>query len=556
MASLLTTPRNPGRARGNLAAAIIGFSCFLMPLAGPAEPLRLNIPLPDFGDVLYADGFAFTPDGTTVVYSADGEEDTRHEIYAVPLEGGEGWRLNEEMPDEGDAFWSGVRISPRSDTVVFIANADADREEVNELYATSIHDPSQVKLSPPLEETGRVLTGGLLFTPDGSRVLFRAQASEEAPVHLYSVSPDGADLAALSAELPANSHVSSHGLAVTPDGSSVVFLANQGGERVWSLYSASTTGGGLRELSHSLAVGGSVDPLGVMLSPDGGSVVYRATNPPSGSVDLYMAALDGPGTSRLLAEGMVLAPGLRFVGDSGVLFLHSAPGGERSLRLAGPAGGDAPRVVARASEGWSLSTASIDVVESAGLVVYIEERFEEGDDDDDEVIRLRRLAAAPLSGGSPVILTPETDSLRGYFPLSGSGRLAVLANLRDEEKVELFSIPLTGEGGMVRLNQPLEEGGHVLSATATSDGEIVLFLAAMDSAGLHELYSVPASGGGVVRLNAGLPGRAEVHDARLSPCESWVVYTADQDRRGVIELYRASLANPEDGAVALRHTRP
>lgn len=524
---------------------------------GEAEALRLHDPLPDHADVLFADGFRFTSDGEHVVFSADPAEDTRHEIFAVPLTGGELVRLNGELGDDGFVLWKGVRLSPDNDTVVYIADMGEDEEkeeeEILELFATSIRQPEPVKLSPPLEETGGVLAGGLQFTPDGSRVVFRARTSEEEPVRLYSVTPSGGDLVVLSEGLPAGSHVSSHGLSVTPDGSTVVFLANEGGQRAWRLFAASTTGGNLRELNDPLPPGGSVDPLGIMIAPDGHTVIHRLVGD---SVTLHAAALHGDG-GRMLSGGNVLAPGLQFVGDSGLLFLHAGPDGARSIRLVDFAAGGQPTVVARPSEEWALATVSIRVVGEEGLVVYTEERFEEPEDEDEDPIRLRRLVAAPLAGGSPRILTDELTSLRGYLPIPGAGRLAVVGNLHDEEKEELFSVSLTG-GDTFRLSQELEEDeeGHVLSSMSTSDGATLIYLAVTDDTGLHQLYSVPSSGGDVTRLNGDLPDRAEVYDARLSPCEEWVVYTADQDERGIIELYRVRLSAPPGEAVAVRIHNP
>ena len=70
------------------------FSNYSVFLASGGESIRLNEALTSFRDV---SDFEITPDGQHVVYLSDQEVDERHELYVVPIAGGEIRKLNGEL---------------------------------------------------------------------------------------------------------------------------------------------------------------------------------------------------------------------------------------------------------------------------------------------------------------------------------------------------------------------------------------------------------------------------------------------------------------------------
>lgn len=135
---------------------------------------RLNGPLIGGGDVKDWD---LSPDGQTVVYVADQEVARRRELFAVPVEGGTATKLNTDLPDRGDVgppSGNAFEISADSTTVVFLA--DQVTNNVHELWSVPISGGEPIKLNGPLPAGGDVKISNSLFgngielTPDGTVV--------------------------------------------------------------------------------------------------------------------------------------------------------------------------------------------------------------------------------------------------------------------------------------------------------------------------------------------------------------------------------------------------
>ncbi len=155
-----------------------------------------------------------------------------------------------------------------------------------------------------------------------------------------------------------------------------------------------------------------------------------------------------------------------------------------------------------------------------------------------------RLSGDMVNGGSISWPTFEISSL--------TRRVVYLADQEEDNKIELYSVPLTG-GTAVKLNGALAAEGDVVSFLISPDGQRVIYLADPEADGLRALYSVPIAGGvPPVPLNASMPAYGSVMDFyKISPDGAWVVYRADQETDAVGELYRDSLTG---GALAKLNT--
>jgi len=118
------------------------FELFRVPVDGSSGPARLHAALVAGGDVGGSEGKAFTltPDGEIVLYLADQRVDERSELFAVPVDGGEGSvRVNTGLVAGGDV--GSFRASPDSSQVLYIADQDSDG--VLDLYASLLRRPER-----------------------------------------------------------------------------------------------------------------------------------------------------------------------------------------------------------------------------------------------------------------------------------------------------------------------------------------------------------------------------------------------------------------------------
>jgi hypothetical protein len=395
-------------------------------------------------------------------------------------------------------------------------------------------------------------------TGDGGDVVYRARETAKDDIALYRASLVSAEAPQrLTAGLPLGTNVQSHGITLADDDRRVVFLAGETGARSARLLSVPVAGGPLADLAASLGAGVSVDPLGILLTPDSRRVIFRATSAGSAQTGLYIAPVDGSSSAVSLAgelaagEG-VLSAGLRLAGDDAVVFLRQNAAGDRSLWAAELSGGTAARFLAGSTPGARIAPSHVAVSAADGAAFYVEETVEQVRHGKERVNEhTRQLMMIPLAGGQPTPLLAPTPFLRGVIPVDGSGRVLVLADLETKGKIELFAVPLAG-GAPLRLSPDMPRHSQVLSAAVAPDSSTVIFLADAEDTGRVELFQVSTIGGEVARLNGELADGGSVYTAAFGPDGTWVVYTAEENDEAVIELMRAPLVHQPSSAASGR----
>ncbi|MCH2065069.1 MAG: hypothetical protein MK194_15245, partial [Roseibacillus sp.] len=135
------------------------------------------------------------------------------------------------------------------------------------------------KLNGALPAGGNAFSG-FQVSPDGSTVVYVADQDTNNVFELYSVPIGGGATTKLNGALPAGGFVYS-GFHVSPNGSTVVYRADQDTDRVLELYSVPIGGGATTKLNDALPAGGDV-PSDFQISPDSSTVVfyvaYQGTN--------------------------------------------------------------------------------------------------------------------------------------------------------------------------------------------------------------------------------------------------------------------------------------
>jgi len=204
------------------------------PTASAGYPYRYVFAAPTSNPV---NGLAITSDGSRVVYRAEYVYTDRSQLYSIPIGGprSANVRLDATVPSEEGGEVSSYKISPDSTLVVY--RADQDTNEVQEFYSVPVAGPAGdgLKLNGPLASGGEVF-GDYQISPDGSRVVYRADQDTDDVKELYSVPITGpfGDGVKLNATLVPGGDVP--GFRISPDGSWVGYRADQDTDDVYELY--------------------------------------------------------------------------------------------------------------------------------------------------------------------------------------------------------------------------------------------------------------------------------------------------------------------------------
>jgi Tol biopolymer transport system component len=306
------------------------------------------------------------------------------ELFSVSPLGGPRTKLNAALVADGDVFSDGLQFSPDGNFVLY--SADQDTNGVVEIYRVATSGGTPLKLNLPLASGRSVTLGSPQLSPNGTRVLYRADQNADDVFEIFSVSSGGGTPVRLNGPLAEGGDVSLDGLRFSSDGSRVLYHADQERDGVFELFSVPSIGGVPVKLNGPMAEGGDVEGDAIF-SPDGSRVLYRANQDRSDVVGLYLV---------------------------------SATGGQ------------------------------------AG-----------------------NLAAPFIPGGAVVSAAFSPDGSRVVF----------LADQYVDEVFELFSVSVAG-GEPVRVNGPLVEGGDVVDWQFSPDGQSLAYLADQDVDEQFELYSV------------------------------------------------------------------
>jgi Tol biopolymer transport system component len=512
-----------------------------------AGVIKLNGALPT-GARVQRDGIQFSPDGSQILYVADQETFGVYELYSVSSDGGTPVKLNEQLVTGGDVYDDGVQFSP--DGLSILYRADQETNGVAEIYGVPGDGGTAVKLNGQLAND-YVDDRGLQFSPDSSRVLFRATQDTAGVWEIYSVPSDGGTAVKLNGQLVDGGDVYGEGLQFIPDGSRVVYRADQEVDGVPEIYSVLSNGGTPTRLNGELTAGGRVQEKGIRVSLDSSRVLYIADQEIKDIYGLYSVP-SGGGTSVKLNEEQVGIEEvfIQFSPDSSrVLYLGYQEAEESYGIYTVPSqGGTSVKVdtepvaaddIFDGSEDTGLSR-SLQFSSDSSRILYLS--YNDNDD-------VYGLYVVPSEGGTAVHLTGELVAGRNIEPESiqfspDDSQILYLADQDTNGVYELYVVPSEG-GTSVKLNGQLVTGGDVErdGPQFSPDGSRVLYVADQDTNGVYELYIVPSEGGTPVKLNGQLVtgGDVEAESIQFSPDSSRVLYRADQDTNGVYELYTRKL---------------
>ena len=453
--------RKPARL-ALLLALVIGSISLLS--AAPLTYYKLSKegPLPIGGDVY---DFKLSANGLYTVYRAGQDVSEVAQLYAARNDVGQPPEKLSALPRSGQRI-NEYDISPNNAHVVY--TADQDTRDLIELYSARLDGSgAPVKLSGPMVEDGglTMYSGGFKISPDGSRVVYRAEQETVGVNELYSV-PVGGSAAPvkLNAPLPAGGSTNSYD--ISPDSQYVVYTADQDTDNVNELYRAPLDGSGPPvKLSGPLVAGGGV--IYFKFSPDSAWVIFLADKDTDNVNELYAVPLDGS-----------LAP----------------------VKLNGPL----------ATGGNVAFAGNFFISPDSTRVIYIA---------DQDTYNVDELYSVPIAGGTVTKLNPplvpggEVDWVSEPQISPDSSRVVYLADQETNDLEEIFSVPIAG-GASVKLNGTLA-GNYLYDFAISPDSSRVVYRARQDSATQYELYSVPLAGGTTTKLNGFLSSGGQVNSFQI-----------------------------------------
>lgn len=350
---------------------------------------------------------------------------------------------------------------------------------------------------------------------------------------------------------PLGSSQTVQAFALTPDKSTVVYIADQDTNDVFELYAVSLSNPGfstkLNPTGFAIANGKNVASFKVL--PDGSGVIYLADQDSDGVNELYLVRFAIPGASTKLNDMLV---------SNGNVWDFDVTADSRTVVYR--ADQDIDTVNELYQRGINPSTAptklhdnllagrsvtSFKILPDSSGVIYL------ADEDTDQVFEIY-LANFSVVGGSrvnAVFTDPGTGIFSDVvdFVISPDSSSVVYRADQDTDGVnELYRVVLTSLTNSVKLNGSLILNGDVdLHYVITADSLSVVYIADEETDGRLELYRTVFTGTVRTKLTGLLiDAGKKVYDVVVIPNNSGVIYVADQDAVGVQELYRVLFANP------------
>ncbi|QDT69427.1 translocation protein TolB [Planctomycetes bacterium MalM25] len=259
---------------------------YLVPITG--GPATLLNPA-GVGDV--DGGVVFTPDGSGVVVRyGGGDGNIDNQMYLLPTDGSQA--AQQLTFNNFNVFDQQVSADG---TTLFYADAfndpDADGDDL--LFATSITDaaviPTPTLITPdPIAE---IDTGG--YAQVGADIVFAGSLPGEGETRFYRTAADGTGTPAeiLIWNVPTEFGFDIDEMAVTPDGQSIVFVADLTTDGVDELYSMPITGGEASRLVPTIPDFADIGPF--VISPDGTTLAFQADFQENGVGEAYVLPIAG-----------------------------------------------------------------------------------------------------------------------------------------------------------------------------------------------------------------------------------------------------------------------
>jgi Tol biopolymer transport system component len=231
----------------------------------------------------------WAPDSNRIGYRADQETAGLVELFTVESDGQWHRRMNPPML-ASDSLYGDWRWSPNGGHIAFLGEIES-AQLLDELYSAAADGSQTRRVNLALTTTAQVLRDKLLWTQNGSRLIYPVTNSQGVIEGLYSVQADGSDNRRLNDSLAADQWLLGD-FRLSSDGARVIYQQSGVSGEV-SLHVADLTAGNRFNLS----------TVGVVSQPawhrDDSRIIYVFRPTPDASEQLLSIHPDGTGKTRL-----------------------------------------------------------------------------------------------------------------------------------------------------------------------------------------------------------------------------------------------------------------
>ena len=296
---------------GNWLAYGHGGDIYVVNLANPGSATRVNDTLASG----VADRFVFGPLNDRILYSAAQDTPSVRELYTVVLSQlSSTTKLNAPLTATDDV--TDFAISPDGATVAY--QADHDDDGGDDVYTVSVSTPGVATRLSGAYGSGTYVARGPWFSDAGDQVYYTAQVVDSFPapvgLRVASLSNPGTDQALNAPFADINRNVQTI-LGQIPGTPLLLYTSDEGTDEVTELFFTNLALPGTTvRVNGPLAPGGAVD-RGVP-NLQGDKILYTAEGEAAGQLDLYLVELATPGTAVKVSPTMQ-------AGSPGVISLPS-----------------------------------------------------------------------------------------------------------------------------------------------------------------------------------------------------------------------------------------
>lgn len=273
----------------------------------------------------------YSPNGQKIVYTARQDDTMTAEIYALNIDGSSRVKLNLPLQANGDVVdWE---FSPDSTKIVYSAAEHVYNQW--DLHAVNIDGTGNVKLTPGFPHANAMVSypnyarSTINLTPDGSKIVYAADQVTLGVTEAFSVNWDGTANTKITPTPVGGGDV--YFLMVSPDSQKVVVLGNLVDSTKRELFSTNLDGTGFTKISSTLVAGGNVNTptkssnSSIAISANSQNVLFLADKDVDEKFELYSAKMDG-------SQVVSVSPNMIGAGD--VTSIQLTPDGTKVVFLA------------------------------------------------------------------------------------------------------------------------------------------------------------------------------------------------------------------------------